>query len=199
MNKADIIGVAEDLGRFDINADTIDEYLGVVLSEVCRRFGAPLMALELFEVRNDVSDYSTPDNAARIVAIFHNDRMLSASTRGELEAYDDAWRALSGDPWAFMVSEQSVRRFRMVPQPDSDSGDFSFITGTPLGTDFPTNAGSVIYTDLRITDIPDWLVLHVAFKILELEFGRPSRHQDIAFAKACAEFAEILWKLAGLL
>jgi hypothetical protein len=124
--------------------------------------------------------------------------MLSFSELKDLEAYDDDWRTLSGNPWAYTTDEPTARSFDLVPTPDVDSSDFSFPNGAPFGEDFPTNAGTIIYSERRTTDLPEWIGVYIAFKILEREFARPSAHQDLKFSGTCAEFAEILWKFGGL-
>lgn len=90
------------------------------------------------------------------------------------------------------------RAFQLIPIPDTDSGDFSFPNAAPFGEDYPTGAGVMVYTDQRTTDLPEWISIYIAFRVLTKEFARPSDHQHTDFSEACAEFAEVLWQLAGL-
>ena len=100
MDKDGVIDLAEYIAQVSLDADTIDIYFMDVLEEIGRRFGTPLLDIELFEITNGTATYSMPADAVSIQALFHNDRMLSQGDLKDLEAYDDEWRTLSGDPWA---------------------------------------------------------------------------------------------------
>lgn len=198
MTKAEIIALAENIGRVSIDADTIDVYFTDTLEEIGRFPKPPLVNVELQEVTSGTAEHAYPDDAVLPLHIFHGERHLSPETVANLEAYEDGWRALTGDPFAWTRDEKTTRTFELVPEPDSDSGDFAFIHGMPYGEDFPDDALTIIFSERRTTDIPDWIALYIALRILSREFTRPSDHQDTEFAVACDKVSQIFWRVAGL-
>lgn len=140
MNKAQIIDLVEKIGRFTLDADVIDGYFTDVIEEIGKRLNAPLLAISLFRIRAGTSLYNLLPSATTLKILFHGERMLSRHARIDLDAYDSTWRALTGDPWAFLLD--TVENL-MVGLPVSDE---DLLAGLVSG-DQADMSGWLDYTD----------------------------------------------------
>lgn len=181
MTSSTIKALAQDLCHDKADSSEMDTYISDTVEQICKMPNCPLVDTDTAASTSGTSDYVFPAAAVRIVTIFYNEIPLSYATVTELEAYDDDWRALTGDPRFFTIEDVDARKYTLVPQPDTSSDDIV-----------------VMFTDNRATDIEDWLGVHIALSALSREFARPSDHQDVAFSAACNEAAQLFFQAAGI-
>lgn len=196
MNKASILGLVRALANTALDESTLDAYFSDVLYELGRS-PRPLVEAELFAVASGTAGYSFPANAVTLLHAFFGSAQLSPSDKASLEAYSSTWRSDSGTPFAYTVDEQTGRAFRLYPTPSASSAALSFPTGTPFGVDFPSNAGCLIFSSARTEDIQPWVGYAIALKVLAKEFAKPTNKQDVDFADACNQLAEVFLLAAG--
>lgn len=140
--------------------------------------------------------YELPVSGVSLLATFYDDREMSRVEQSELEWITPQWRDRRGIPVAYVTTDETDKEFRLFPQPDVSSKDFSFILGSPMGLDFPEYAAAVLFTEVR-DDLPDWLDLPLTFVVLGREFARESAHRDFAFAATCEQVAKVLIGMVG--
>jgi hypothetical protein len=193
INKTEVLDWVSEFTRGRADAAAIDKAYDDTLVRL--GVGEWLVNVELLEVTAGTSQYTLPTTAARPVAFWYDDTELSAETRADLEAGVGAsWRDHKGSPESVVFEDENDRTFRLYPAPDIVSKPFSFITGLPMGTDFPSYAVAVMFTE-RPLALPEWLKLPLGLLVTAREFSRESRHRDPAFAEACQETAERLLTL----
>lgn len=198
MTKSSILTLVNQLANFTIDGDLVDIYYDDVLVELGRMTNPPLTANELQPVVSGTHTYSIPDKMITILHAFYSSKSLISSRTQDVDAYVNAWRGDTGTPFSVIIDELSGKTYRLYPIPDTSSDDFSFITGTPMGTDFPDNAVTLIYSELRESDILDFLGLIVALMILNREFIRQSDHRDTQFAESCDQIAKLMLIFIGV-
>jgi len=108
---------------------------------------------------------------------------------------DRTWRDDEADPVAYKTNHETAREVRFYPIPGTTSGAFIPPLAQPLGEDMPADMVSVIYSDNRDTDIPDFIAMYIAFQVLYREFIRPSDHQDVDWATMLKKIAGIFYQL----
>lgn len=180
MTKTTIITLAQDLCYDKANAAQLGTYFDDVMEELCKLPNCPFINTYNETSVAVQSAYSFPTNAVRILAIHYVEIPLSYSSIAGLEAYNYAWRALTGDPAFYTFEDVTTRTYTLVPQPDTSSDIIK-----------------VFHTDKRSTDVEDWAALSIALAMLAKEFARPSDHQDPAFAEACKTGSQLLQQAAG--
>ena len=198
MTKAPILSLVNSLANFPIDGDLLDVYYDDVLVELGRMTNTPLTANELQPVVANTHTYSIPDKMISILHAFHSSKSLISSRTQDVDAYVNEWRDDTGTPFTVLIDELSGKTYRLFPIPDTSSDDFFFITGTPMGTDFPDNAVTLIYSELRDDDILDFLGLIIALQILSREFIRQSDHRDVLFAQSCNDVAKLMLTFIGI-
>ncbi len=144
----------------------------------------------LVSVDATTGSFTIPSGGVSIVGVFHDDSVLDELSIVRVEALNPEWRDEVGIPKAYIVEDESRNNFVIYPRPASKSKDFSFITGTPLGEDFPEYAVAVIHTKTE-TEEPEFLELPLALQILSEEFSLESQIRDEPFAKLCKQLSDI--------
>ncbi len=198
MTKLEILSLIQDLAVQTLPADPVAAFFDESLDALGKRARPPLISAELFPVVAGTADYAFDADAIRLHAVFIGGKQLSSSRVGDLEAYDKAWRTLTGAPYFFTTEQVNNRTLTLVPNPTTASDPFIFTHGAPFGEDFPANAGVQIFSHRRDTDFPDWIALFLAIDVMAQEYARPSAHQDVAFSEICAKVADVLYRLGGL-
>jgi hypothetical protein len=176
MTRTNIRTLADDLshskGDNSMMDDSYDRYL-----DKLARTSAPFVESANYTPADTVAEYSYPAAAIVLLAVFHGAKQLPPATLGELEAYDEDWRAADdATPVVHSFVERDARKVLLWPTPDTTT----------------VNGGTFIYAENRTDDIPVYLGLPIAFQILSEEFAYPSDHQDKEMAEACAQMAKLL-------
>ena len=193
MSRATVLQRVQDLSLSQADATAIDRYYDDVIYDLGRR--PWLTEASLIAVTAGTAVYSPDVSVLRIVNIFYDDRTLYESNNRELEAtFGSSWQDRRGTPVAYTFEDENALDFRLVPKPELNSKDFSFVFGSPMGLDFPEYSVAIIHTE-KVEDLPTWLELPVAFEILFREFSRQSDHQDPTFAVTCKQIAELMFQM----
>ena len=189
MSKASVLTLIQDLSLSTADATAIERYYRDVVYDLAA--GGWLAQATLVATTAQLGSYSMPDTSVSLLGLFYDDRQLTEEGLRSLEAFDSHWRDIRGVPIVYVVEGETEGSFLLVPTPEIASKDFIFMFGRPFGVEFPEYALAVVHTETR-DDLPAWLELPVAFKVLALEFMRESDHQDKDFAAACGQLAVVL-------
>lgn len=193
MAKADVLQLVADLGHGLADATRVEDYYLDATIDLARR-GVRVDARLITTTSADQAVYPLPDDAYAVLGVFWDDRMLSRITPRGAERLARDWRALRGAPQAWIDDTEDAQAFRLLPVPTVGPTDFSFILGSPWGTDFPRGAVAALHTERR-DDWPHEFDLPLALDVLTREFRRPSAHRDPTFAQACEALAGALYGL----
>jgi hypothetical protein len=157
-----------------------------------------LLNLALVSVNQTSGISSFPDNALALQEVWYEDRALDMMTQDELSALAVQWQEHHGAPLAFSVENLSLRQFRLYPIPTtpSDTMVMSHFGGA-FGMDYPSGNAVLLSTQFLL-DVPSWLELPLIYMILAREYALESDHQDLAFAKGCAQVGTLLLSMLTL-
>lgn len=195
LTKAQLLTFAGTLCH-DLDDSTT---LGVFFDDVIYKLGQftnpPFVEWAQEKINSGTADYSYETDMIRPLYIIMEEKEIFESSEDDLEAYDYEWRAATGVPYAYTEDIITARKYKLVPKPDFTSGT----AGSNWGSTYPDDILALIYAQDRDSDIEDYFVLPIAFDILNAEFTYPSDHQDLTYAARCAEIAELLYKLAGVM
>jgi hypothetical protein len=189
MAKADVLQLVDEMALNQVDATIIEGYYADAIVELAVL--GFFSTITLIEVTKDQGVYAFPEKSTNIVEAFYDDTILYRETVNGLQAEVPNWRDASGRPVAFTSESETARTLRLYPVPDLPSRDFSFLLGSPMGTDFPEYAIGAILNE-TVTDAQDYLDLVLAFLILSKEYKRESDHTDFRFADLCAQFADFI-------
>ena len=185
MTKADILTLITSLtySEADVSTDACDRFIDDVLDDLAKSPKAPLTASDTFNTAIGISEYSYDSldiDAVKLIGMSYVNATLWPTTVRDLEQLSKTYRADTGTPYAYTTDEETAHAFEVYP--------------------IPTAMGVVrgVYTSKRSTNIQEWLGLYIAFKVMYLEFSRPSNHQDMDYAKLCGEIAELLRIVMGV-
>lgn len=191
MAKADVLQLIQDLSNGLADATLAERYYREAVFDLGKQ-GWLTQATLLPVTTADTGTYSFPATAIELLALFYDDSQLDLLYLRELEWIRPDWRDGRGTPSGYVRENENDKTFRLYPIPDAASKDFIFLLGSPFGLDFPEYALAIVHTETR-DDLPVWLELPIAFRILELEFGRESNHRDPTFSKMCSELSKLLF------
>jgi len=147
--------------------------------------------VRLISITGGTTTYTIPDDVVKILEMFYDSSVIPQSTINSLNALDQEWRDLVGRPVAHIVEEETTKLFRLYPEPDVDSKDFSFLLGEPLGRDFPEYSVGIVNTEIRDNN-PDWLDYIIGLKVIAKEHQKNSDIVDPQFASLCDQLADLL-------
>ncbi len=189
MSRSSTLALVRSLTLVPPDAGTLDRYYDETVLEL----GDDPLLFEatLLPVSLDQATFTLPDFAARLQSVFYDNRALDAASLQEMQAISPQWRDARRDPCTYVTEGETERTFRLFPQPTQPSQAFSFVTGSPLGVDFPAYAVLVVQTT-HPGDAPDLLDLLIAHRILSREFARESQHQDLEYAQRCELLYQVL-------
>ena len=178
MARADVIALAQDLGKFG-DATSISDYY----DEIVRELGLFELLVDPVPIGVDVelAAYQMPVPVIRTLELISDrygtlnpvDRVTLRSVHGT------GWTHRVGNPVAFTQEEQSDNAFRLFPIPDQADELTALVTGTRI-------------------DLPYWLELPVALEIVFREYSRESDHQDIEFARTAGLLAQLMFTLVEI-
>lgn len=194
MSKVTTLQRVQDLCVAQADAPSIDCFYDDVVFDLGRR--PWLTQASLVATTANTAVYTPPTTLVRMIEVFYDDRVLRETSHRNLEAINAQWRDQRGTPAVYTLEKEDSFDFRVYPTPEINSKDFIFLFGAPFGLDFPVYAVAIVHTETRV-DLPAWLELPVTFEVLHREFSRESDHQDMAFASACKELADLLFSLVA--
>ena len=179
-SKAQITAIAQVIAHSLGDSNTLAVAYEEVMENLAQRFEPPLVESTTFAITSlGGPRYAYPSTGVRVLGVFNENSQLNQVTSAELEGYNKAWRKSLDTPEAYFVEEETVRSIRLYPAPTANA------TGTWLVSVGPAEA-------------PDYMVLYIAFAMLEREFAYPSAHQDKVYSKLCGEIAQIFGMLVGV-
>jgi len=190
MAKADVLQLVSDLSNGLADATLSERYYREVVFDLGKQ--GWLTQISIVPVTSGTGTYSFPASAIELLGLFYDDNQLDPLCLRELEWIRYDWRVIHGSPEGYVRENENDKTFRLYPIPDASSKDFIFLFGSPLGLDYPEYSLAIVHTETR-DDLPSWLELPVAFRVLELEFGRESAHRDPTFSKTCGELSKLLF------
>lgn len=194
VSKADVLALVQELCTNQADATAIDKYFDEVISDLGK--DGWLCVAEVLAATKGTFEYEPPSTVIKLWNVIYDDRMLYKENLRAVESVNVNWRDETGTPRAYVVEDESNHKFRLYPKPDRTSKDFVPIFGSPLGLDYPTYSVVVIISEMRDT-IPQWLIVPVAFDILNREFMRESDHQDTVFGDACKKLSTMFYAMVS--
>ena len=193
MGKSDTLDLVRQLTLIPPDDGSLDRYYDetlIELGDVGFVYEATLLPVSIAQ-----ASFTLPDFAVRLSQVFYDDRCLDAAQVQDMQSLSPHWRDAQGPaPCTYVTENETERTFRLFPVPLIPSKDFSFVTGTPLGVDFPSYSVMTLHT-AHPADGPQVLDLVMAHRILSREFARESQHQDIEYAQRCEVVYQLLLAL----
>ena len=194
LSKAQLTTFASTICHAEHDTTTFSQFFNDVIDEL-GRLPDPVFAEYGFEaVAIGTQDHNFEAAMLRPIAIFLGDTLLPEVSQQALKAYSESWRVDTGTPIAYTLELAYDEEYKTYPIPDATGS----IAGADWAANYPTAALALIFVEDRSTDIEDYYALPITFDCLAREFAYPSDHQDIAYAKVCAELAQLLYVLAGV-
>ncbi len=189
MSKTTVKTLVTDMSLAQDEAGTVESFYVSTLQELSLK---PLFTdVRLIEMTGDTSQYTIPDDIGLILEMFYDSEIVFREPFSSINIHNRNWKDLEGPPEFYVVESETSKQFRLVPRPQLDSKDFSFILGEPLGRDFPEYSVGLIHTKVQ-NDNPDWMDLPIALKICAKEFMKESRYKDPDFSEVCDQLADLV-------
>lgn len=193
LTKAQLTTFASAVCHAQLDATTFSQFFDDVIDELGRSPSPPFAEYAFEAIVSGTDEYSYEATMLRPLHIFFGDLLLVEASQQVLEAYSKTQQSDTGDPVAFTLSGIDSRKYRVYPIPDANGS----IAGANWAANYPTAALALIFVEDRSTDIEDYYVLPITFDCLTREFAYPSNHQDIDYAKVCADLSKFLYTLAA--
>lgn len=179
-SKAQITAIAQVIAHSQGNANTLAIAFDEVMQWLAQKHRPALVYNSQLTVSTTSASFAYPTGAVEVLGVFYQGRQLKPVNSVELNAYNITWRASSGGPYVYYREEDDYESIRFFPAPAV------------------ATTGSWLYTQASSTNVPDYMVLYIAFAMLEREFAYPSDHQDKTFSKLCGDTAQIFGTLIGV-
>src|SRR6266700_1309887 len=145
MGKSSTLNLVKALTLIPPDNDGLDRYYDetlIELGDVGFIYEATLLPVSVNQ-----ASFTLPDFAVRLNQVFYDDRALDAASIQDMQSLSPAWRDAQGpSPCTYVTESETERTFRLFPVPLVPSKDFSFVTGSPLGFDFPSYAVMTLHT-----------------------------------------------------
>ncbi len=195
LTKAQLTTFASLICHAEHDTTTFSQFFDDIIDELGKA-PKPVFAEYAFEaIVSGTDEYSYETKMLRPIAIFFDDMLLSETGEKELEAYSATQQSDTGDPVAYTLENVDARKYRVYPIPDANGS----ISGANWSTGYPDGALALIFVEDRSTDIEDYYALPITFDCIAREFAYPSDHQDVEYAKVCADLAKLMHVLAGVI
>ena len=189
MSKATAKALVSDMSLTQNEAGTTETFYVGTLQELSL---LPLFTdVRLIEITADTAQYTIPDDVGLIIEMFYDSEIVFREPINLISTHNKNWKDLKGPPEYYVTESETSKTFRLVPNPQVSSKDFSFLLGEPLGRDFPEYSVGLIHTKVQ-DDNPDWLDLPIALRITAKEFTKESKYQDLEFANVCNQLADLV-------
>jgi len=189
MSKALTVSFVDTMSLDQNDASSTDTFYDDVIKDLSQT--DLFTNVRLLEITQGTTQYTIPDDVVKILEMFYDSSVIPQSTVNSLNALNQEWRDLVGRPVAHIVEEETTKLFRLYPEPDVDSKDFSFLLGEPLGRDFPEYSVGIVHTEIRDNN-PDWLDYIIGLKVLAKEHQKNSDIVDPQFASLCDQLSDLL-------
>jgi len=189
MSKADVLSLITSFSNGQADSTSISEFYDNTQSDLSRH--PWLVGCHLAAVSPNTGEFTLTATEGKLLAVFYDNRLLSRETERSLEQRNPNWRDEFGTPIAYMVEDEPAKTFRTYPVPHLPSKPFSFIYGEPLGRDFPLYSVAYFVTEMR-TDVPAWLEMALAWRVMEREYSRESTHRDDNLAQVAQQLSDML-------
>lgn len=189
MSKANVESLVSDMALTQNEAGTTESFYQNTMKELSLK---PLFTdVRLIEITAETSQYTIPDDIGLILEMFYDSEIVFRESLASMGIHSRNWKDLKGNPEFYVVESETSKQFRLVPEPQVSSKDFSFLLGEPLGRDFPEYSVGLIHTKVQ-GDNPDWMDLPIALKVVSKEFQKESKYQDPDFAEVCNQLADLV-------
>lgn len=196
MAKTDVLALIQLLAADQADAGAIANYYDDEIRRVALGPGWVTETSMLTAVVG-TAVYTPPTSAARQLALFYDDRVLSLENPNTIPAaHGVSWRSKIGPPDSYLLEHESSRDFRVVPAPDMATEDRPEVFGELFGRDYPAGTIALIHTDQK-QDVPVWMETLLALRVLAREFSRTSDHRDDDFAALCSRLADLVFLMVA--
>jgi len=182
LTQANITDLANSLAHSKGDADTLAASYEDIMERLARTT-APFVNSATYNPTDGTAEYSYPTAAIVLLAVFHSATQLPEALPSELEACDADWRSADeATPVVHTFADRDGRKVRLWPTPAAT---------VPAG-------GTFVFSELRASDISEWLGIPIALEVLSEEMAYPSDHQDMEFATLSLEVARMLKSFMGI-
>lgn len=178
MAKADVLALAQDIGKFGDPISLEDYY-----DEIVRELGLLELLVDPVSIgiTSEIAVYQMPIAVIRTLELISErfgtlDRVDRVTLRA---VHGTGWTKRVGTPVTFTQELESDNAFRLVPIPDQAESLVGLVSATR-------------------DDVPYWLELPIALEIVFREYTRESNFQDVAFAQAAGQLAQLFFSLVGI-
>lgn len=192
--KADVLTLVTTFANGQADPTAIDDYYDQDQSDLSRH--PWLVGCHLVAVSANTGEFTLATDTGKLLAVFYDTRLLDRTTERALEQRSANWRDQYGVPVAYMTEDEPAKTYRLYPIPILPSQPFSFITGAPLGGDFPLYSAATFLTEIR-EDVPEWMEMALAWRILAREYGHESNHRDDDFAGFAQQLSDVLFSMVA--
>lgn len=192
MPKAETIALANALGLNLADPALFDRYY----KETIFVYGSTTIMTDVAIVPSShtVGQYTVPEEVDNILAVIYDDKILRQEAIFALNYTDPNWRDRLGTPICYVREQETDYNIRLYPRPEIAMRPPSFITGSPMGTDYPGYAIAIFHTEHR-EDVPLKAELPTALNTVALEFERESSHRDLQFATRARQLADLMLRM----
>lgn len=157
-----------------------------------------LMDVTLVDGIKDTGLLTFPNGFLNLLEVWYEDRALERMDSDELDQLTRQWESAYGTPLAYTTDDVDLHQLQLYPVPRLNS-DAPLLThyGGAFGLDYPSGHVVLLATQI-IRDLPSWLELPLIYSMLAREYALESDHQDLLFAKGCAEVSLLLMSMLPL-
>lgn len=178
MAKADVLALAQDIGKFG-DPISIEDYY----DEIVRELGLLELLVDPVSIgiTSELSVYQMPIPVIRTLELISErygtlDRVDRVTLRA---VHGTGWTNLKGTPVSFTQELENDNAFRLVPIPDQAESLIGLVSAVR-------------------DDVPYWLELPIALEIVFREYTRESQFQNVEFAQAAGQLAQLFFSLVGV-
>src|SRR6185295_1236404 len=192
MAKADVLALVTSFSNGQADSTLADLYYDNDQSDLARH--PWLVGAHLVSVAAGTGEFTLAVDESKLVQVFYDTKVLDRTTERALEQRNPQWRDEVGTPIAYMIEDEPAQTYRLYPIPQVPSQPFSFIFGEPMGRDFPLYSAAIFVTEVR-TDVPEWMEMALAWRVLAREYGHESNHRDDDFAAFAQQLSEVMFAM----
>lgn len=195
MAKADVLALVTSFSNGQADSTLIDAYYDNDQSDLARH--PWLVGGALVPVTAGTGEFTLDSTMqSKLLGVFYDTRVLDRTTERALEQRNPQWRDEIGTPVAYMTEDEPAQTFRLYPIPNMAGQPFSFIFGEPMGRDFPLYNVAIFVTEIR-TDVPEWMEMALAWRVLAREYGHESNHRDDQFASFAQQLSDVIFAMVA--
>lgn len=196
MSKATVLGLAQLLANAQADATNLDQLYDDMTQDVAQAALFNQVVSTPATAGTGTYDFEALVGLSELLGLFYDDDMLSQLSLRELEATSPDWRAATGRPVGYTREDLSHNVIRLYPVPVTTGDAVIPVHGAPFGLDYPRDTLAVLGSFPR-RDMPAWLDLPLALKLLAKEYARDSPHIDLAFSEACGQLGTMLMAMVA--